>query len=145
MKVKMFWTDNGGEYTSKDFEEYLKREGIQYELTVPKTPQQNGVADRMNRTLVESVGAMLADSKLPERFFTEALVTGRHLCNRCPMTVVNGKTPVEMWTGKKPNVKNLCIFCCDAYAHVLKDERKNLGSKTKKSIISGYGDRIKGY
>lgn len=123
----------------------MKREGIQYELTVPKTPQQNGVADRMNRTLVESVGAMLADSKLPERFFTEALATGRHLCNRCSMTVVNGKTPFEMWTGKKTNVKNLCIFCCDAYAHVLKDERKNLDSKTNKNIISGYGNRIKGY
>ena len=72
-KVKVFRTDNGGggggEYTSTEFENYLKKEGITHQLTVPKTPEQNGVAERMNRTLVESVRSMLADAKLPHKFW----------------------------------------------------------------------------
>ena len=67
-KVKTFRTDNGREYTSTEFETYLKKEGVRHELTVAKTPQQNGVAERMNRTLVEIVRSMLSDSKLPKRF-----------------------------------------------------------------------------
>ena len=54
-KVKVLGTDNGGEYTSKEFEQLLKKQGTQHELTVPKTPQQNGVAERMNRALVETI------------------------------------------------------------------------------------------
>lgn len=145
IQIKTFRTDNGGEYTSKEFEDYLKKEGIHHELTIPKTPQQNGVAERMNRTLVESVRSMLADSKLPKRFWAEALATATYLRNRCPTTAVKGKTPFEVLTGKKPNVENLRIFGCDAYAHVPKDERKKLDSKTKKSVFLGYGDGIKGY
>ena len=145
MKVKTFRSDNGGEYTSREFKDYLKKEGIHHEFTIPKTPQQNGVAERMNRTLVESVRAMLADSKLPKRFWAEALATAMYLRNRSPTTAVKEKTPFEVLTGKKPNVENLRIFGCNAYAHVPKDERKKLDSKTKKSIFLGYGDGIKGY
>ena len=72
-KLKTLCTDNGGEYTSRDFQSYLKTEGIRHELTVPKNPEQNGVAERMNRTLLESVRAMLADAKLPQKFWAEAL------------------------------------------------------------------------
>ena len=63
MKVKVLRTYNGGEYTSKEFEQYLKKQCTQDELTVPKTPQQNGVAEVMNRTLVETIRSMLADSE----------------------------------------------------------------------------------
>ena len=75
IKMKTFRTDNYGEYTSKDFKDYLKKDGINHKFTIPKTPQQNGVAERMNQTLVESVRAMLADSKLPKRFWAEATAT----------------------------------------------------------------------
>ena len=67
-KLKALRTDNGGEYMSTEFQMYLKKEGVCHELTVPKTPEQNGVAERMNRTLVEGVRAMLADARLPHRF-----------------------------------------------------------------------------
>ena len=72
-ELKVLRTDNGGEYTSNKFKNYLKTEGVKYELTVPKTPEQNGVAERMNRTLVEAVRSMLADAKLPHKFWAEAL------------------------------------------------------------------------
>ena len=145
MKVKVLRTDNGGEYTSNEFEDYLTKHGIQHELTVPKTPQQNGVAERMNRTLVESIRSMLADSQLPKRFWAEALSTAAYLRNRCPTNAVKGKTPYEAWTGNKPNVGHLRIFGCDAYAHIPKDERRKLDSKTKRSIFLGYGNGVKGY
>ena len=66
MKVKVLRTDNGGEYTSKEFEQYLKKQGTQHGLTVPKMPQQNAVAEHMNRTLKETIRSMLADSELPK-------------------------------------------------------------------------------
>ena len=91
MKVKVLLTDNGGEYMSKEFEEYLAKHSIQHELTVPKTPQQNGVAERMNRKLMENIRLMLADSKLPKCFWAEALSTAAYLRNRCPMNAVEGK------------------------------------------------------
>ena len=70
-KLKMLRTDNGGEYTCTKFHQYLKREGIRHQLTIPKTPEENGVAERMNRTLIEKVRAMLADAKLPQKFWTK--------------------------------------------------------------------------
>ena len=74
-KVKTLRTDNGGEYTSREFELYLMREGINHETTIPHTPEQNGVAERQNRTLIEGVRTLLFDSKLPHRFWAEALST----------------------------------------------------------------------
>ena len=67
-KIKTLYSDNGGECTSKEFEDYLKKNGICHEHTVPKSPEQNGVAERMNWTLVETVRAMLSDSKPPKKF-----------------------------------------------------------------------------
>jgi len=72
--VKMFRSDNSGEITSNEFKEYLKMEEIKHEFTIPKCPEQNGVAERLNRTLVEMIRSMLADSQLPKSFWAEALV-----------------------------------------------------------------------
>ena len=83
-KVKILRSDNGGEYTSNKFEDYLKKEGIRHKYTIPKTPEQNGVSERMNRTLVEKLRSMLIDSKLPQRFWAEALSTAVYLINRSP-------------------------------------------------------------
>lgn len=130
--IKVLRTDNGGEYTSKEFENYLKKEGIKHEYTVPKTPEQNGVAERMNRTLVEMVRSMLSDSKLPKKFWAEALSTASYIRNRSPTNAVEGMTPYEVLKGRKPNVKHLRIFGCDAFVHVPKDERFKMDSKAKK-------------
>ena len=76
-------------------------------LSTPKTPEQNGVAERMNRTLVETVRAMLADTKLPHKFWAEAVSTAVYLRNRSPSKAVKGMTPYEAWTGERPNVNHL--------------------------------------
>ena len=144
-KLKALRTDNGGEYTSTEFETYLKKEGVWHELTVPKTPEQNGVAERMNRTLVEITRSMLGYSKLPHKFWAEALSTAIYLRNRSLTKAVEAMTPFEAWVGEKPNVGHLQTFGCVAYAHVAKDERKKLDSKARKCIFLGYGTETKGY
>ena len=106
-KLKVLRTDNGGEYTSTEFNEYLKREGIKHELSVPKNPEQNGVAERLNRTLIEAVRAMLSSSKLPHKFWAEALSTAVYLKNRSYTKAVIKMTPHEAWSGRRPSVKHL--------------------------------------
>ena len=144
-KLKVLRSDNGGEYTSAEFEDYLKSEGVRHECTVPKTPEQNGVAERMNRTLMETVRSMLANAKLPQKFWAEALSTAAYLRNRSPTKAVKQMTPFEAWTNEKPNVEHLRVFGCDAYSHVAKDERQKLDSKARKCIFVGYGAETKGY
>ena len=121
-KLKTLRSDNGGEYTSKEFKDHFKEEGIHHEFTIPKTPEQNGVAERVNRTLVECVRSMLCESKLPKRFWAEALSTATYLRNRSPTNAVSNMTPYEAFTGDKPHVEHLRVFGCLCYARVPKDE-----------------------
>ena len=144
-RIKTLRTDNGGEYTSKEFQAHLKACGIRHELTIPKTPEQNGVAERLNRTLVEMTRAMLLDSKLPQSFWAEAVSTAAYLRNRSPTSAVEGMTPHEAWYGCKPGVEHLRVFGSTAYVHTPKDSRGKLDSKTSKCILVGYGSVQKGY
>ena len=83
---------------------------MRHELTVPKTPEQNGVAERANRTLVEMVRSTLVDSKLPPKFWAEALSTAVYLQNRSPTKAVEGMTPFEAWMGENPKVEHLDVL-----------------------------------
>ena len=143
--VKALRTDNGGEFTSTELKNYLKEEGIKHELTIPKCPEQNGVAERLNRTLVEMIRSMLADSEFPKSFWAEALATAIYLRNRSPTKAVEGKTPYEKMYGQKPKVGHLRVFGCTAYSHIPKDERQKLDPKARKCIFLGYFTNRKGY
>ena len=145
LKIKALCTDNGGEYTSNEFENYQKTEGIQHETTIPKIPEQNGVAERMNQTLVETIRAMLAEQNCRRGFGQKPYQQQTYLCNRCPTRAVQGMTPYEVWTGRKPNVSNLRILGCNAYAHIPKDERGKIDSKIRRCIFLGYGETTKGF
>ena len=105
--VKTFRTDNGGEYCSKEFESFLKDEGIVHQLTVPYNPAQNGVSERKNHTLVESARSMMSHGKIPVEFWAEAMNTVVYLRNRSPTTSLEGMTPYECLFGQKPDVSNL--------------------------------------
>ena len=120
-EVKALRIDNGGKFTSNEFEEYLRKDGVKHKLKIQKCPQQNGIAERTNRTLVEMVKLMVADSKLPKAFWAEALATTIYLRNRCPTKAVKGKTPYEALTGEKPKVEHLRVFRHAAYSHIPKD------------------------
>ena len=144
-KLKILHSDNGGEYTSNEFKAHVTAEGVRHELTIPKTPQQNGVAECMNRTLVEMARSMLIGANMPQTFWAEAISTAAYLRNRSPTKSIQGITPYEAWTGDKPCVDGLRIFGCQAFVHIPKDERKKLESKSRKCILLGYGRATKGY
>ena len=93
-----------------------------HERTISKTPEQNGVAERKNRTLVETMRSMLAGAKLPHKFWAEALSTAVYLQNRSPTKAVKEMTPYQAWTGERPTVQHLRIFGCTVFAHVQNEE-----------------------
>lgn len=139
-------TDNGGEYTSKEFETYLKSKGIHHQLTVPHTPEQNGVAERMNRTLMESARSMIAHAGLPNCYWAEAVSTAAYLRNRIITTAFDKKmTPFERWYGRKPDLSHLRVFGCMGYAHIPDVQRQKLDKKAEKFRLVGYSIQSKGY
>ena len=132
-------TDNGGEYLSSAFQNYLKEKGIRHELTVPHSPQQNGVSERMNQTLVESACSMIAHAGLLNIFWVEAISAAAYVRNRLPTMVLKEReTPYERWYGRKPDVSHFRVFGCMAYTHVPDCKRRKLDTNSKKMHFVGY-------
>ncbi|KAH9651797.1 Integrase catalytic domain-containing protein [Citrus sinensis] len=144
-KIKCLRTDNGGEYTDGEFLAFCKQEGIQRQFTVAYTPQQNGVAERMNRTLTERIRAMLRTAGLPNSFWAEAAKTACYIVNRSPSTAIGLKTTMEMWTGKPADYSYLHAFGCPVYVMYNAQERTKLDAKSVRCIFLGYADGVKGY
>ena len=105
-----------------EFKEYLEAEVVRHELTIPMTPEQNGVAERKNRTLVEAVRLMLIGAKLPKKFWAESFSTTVYLRNLSSSKAVVGMTPFEAWNNYKPDVSHLRVYGCTVYPHIEKDE-----------------------
>ncbi|GJX75492.1 transposable element [Tanacetum coccineum] len=141
-KIKRLRTDNGLEFCSREFEAFCRDEGIVRHYTVRYTPQQNGVAERMNRTLLERTRCLLLNAGLDRSFWAEALNTTCYLVNRSPATAIDCKTPIEVWTGKPADYSKLRVFGCPAYYHVSDGK---LNPRANKGIFMGYGDGVKGY
>ncbi|GJV64845.1 retrovirus-related pol polyprotein from transposon TNT 1-94 [Tanacetum coccineum] len=117
--IKHLRTDNGGEYKNDLFTKFCEDEGIVRHFTVRHTPQQNGVAERMNRTLLEKVRSMLSNVGLGKEFWAEVVTYACHLVNRLPSTDIDGKTPFEKWYGKPAtDYDSLHVFNSAAYYHV---------------------------
>lgn len=141
-RVKRLRIDNSLEFYSGEFNEFCKNQGITRHHTIKGTPQQNVVAKRMNRTLLEKAHCMLFIAGLPKKFWAEAVNTTCYLVNRSPSTAIECKKPEEVWSGKSIDYSCLRIFCCPAYAHV---NDGKLEPKAKKCIFLGYGQGVKGY
>ncbi|CAD7012038.1 unnamed protein product [Ceratitis capitata] len=143
-KIKVLRSDNGREYLSREFGNYLKENGIVRQLTVPHTPQQNGVAERANRTLVEMARSMLIHSESGECFWAEAVSTAAYLRNRAITKALTSSTPFEKWTGKKPCVSHFKVFGSLAIA-LDKTHKRKFQPKGKKLIMVGYSETSKAY
>jgi transposase InsO family protein len=102
--------DNGGEFTSKEFMDYCNSHGIKRQFFVARTPQQNGVVERKNKTIQEMVRTMLMDSKLIDIFWTQVVHTTIHIQNRVILKNNIDKTPYELWKGRPANVNNFRVF-----------------------------------
>jgi transposase InsO family protein len=145
LKVKCLRSDNGGEYELHEFKEYCAVNGVRMEKTVKGTPQQNGVAERMNRTLNERARSMRLKCGLPKMFWAEAVNTAAFLINRGPSTPLENGIPEEVWSGKKVNLSFVRIFGSTAYVHIADAERSKLDAKSVKCTFVGYGGDDFGY
>nr|UBX54621.1 transposon Pol polyprotein [Lupinus angustifolius] len=143
--IKALRSDRGKEYNSHEFDKFCEDEGIEPQLTVAYTPQQNGVSERKNRTVMEMARSMLKEKGLPNTFWAEAVYTVVYIMNRCPTKAIEGKSPIEAWSGRKPSAKHLRVFGSICYIHVPKEKRHKLEDKTIRGIFLGYSTQSKGY
>lgn len=144
-KIKSMRTDNGGEFVNAEFNSYLEKEGIRRQLTVPHTPQQNGVAERGNRTLVEMARSMMVHAGVRQSLWAEAINTAVYIRNRCPTRKLQNMTPYEVWCGRKPSVKHLRTFGACAVALDKSGGKSKFEAKGKQFIMVGYSTTAKAY
>jgi len=116
--IQTFRTDRGGEFNSHNFASFCELHGIRRQLTAAYTPQQNGVAERKNQTIMNMVRSMLVKKSIPKTFWLEAVNWSVHVLNRSPTLAVKNITPQEAWSKVRPSVNHFRIFGCIAYAHV---------------------------
>jgi transposase InsO family protein len=138
-------TDRGGEFNSNEFGELCKSQGIRRQLTVAYTPQQNGVAERKNQTIMNAVRSMLNERKVPKTFWSEAAKWCVHIQNRSPTTAVEDKTPEEAWSNEKPVVDYFRVFGCVAHVHIPDQKRSKLDDKSRKCVLLGVSDESKAW
>jgi len=145
VSIKCLRFDGGGEYFSNEFSEYLKEHRIQRKYSCSYSPQQNGVAKRKKKHIVEIARAMLNEKNFPNYFWAEVVATIVYTMNQTPTVAIHGMTPEEKFTGKKPNVSHLRVFGCIAYVHVPNKKRSKLDPKAEKCIFIRYSLEQKGY
>jgi transposase InsO family protein len=127
--IKCLRTNNGGEFMSMEFEKYCKEFGIDRDKTNSYTSQQNGVAKRMNTTLLERSKSMHSNANLHHELWVEVVTTTCCLVNRSPSTTIECKIPEEVWNGHPCNYSNLKVFGCEAYALISKHQHSKLDPK----------------
>ncbi|CAL9023657.1 unnamed protein product [Prunus brigantina] len=144
-KIKSLRSDRGGEFLSGEFNKFCEESGIQRQLTVAYSPQQNGVAERKNRTVVEMAKSMLHEKAIPYEFWAEAVNTAVYLLNRCPTKALKKVTLFEAYTGRKPGIAHLKIFGSPCHVLIPSALRHKLEENSHKCIFVGYGLCEKGY
>uniref|UniRef100_A0A2N9EW59 Integrase catalytic domain-containing protein n=1 Tax=Fagus sylvatica TaxID=28930 RepID=A0A2N9EW59_FAGSY len=144
-KIKCLRTDNGTEYRDGDFLKFCEEHGIKRHFTVRKTPQQNGVAERLNRTITETARCLRLNAELPKIFWAEAVDMACYIINRSPRVALDGKVAEEVWTGQEVDYSFMRIFGCPAYVHISGEDRSKLDPKSKKCIFLGFKKGVKGY
>lgn len=143
-RVKVVCSDGGKEYTGGALTGWLRDKGITHQTTTPYTPQQNGDAERYNRTVIEQVLALLADSGLDAKYWAEAAVTVNYVSNRVTQRHRDG-TPYEAFHGSKPDVGHLRVFGCRAWVRVPGELRRKLDARAVAGTFLGFGFGQKGW
>lgn len=143
--IKCLRTDRGGEFTSQEFNQFCKENGIKRQLTAAYTPQQNGVAERKNRTVMSMVRSLLSEKKIPKNFWPEAVNWAVHVLNRSPTLAVKDMTPEEAWSGITPSVEHFRVFGCVSHVHVPDVKRKKLEDKSFSCVLLGVSEESKAY
>jgi hypothetical protein len=144
-RIKCLRTDNGGEFKARALIDFCNAKGTRLERSTPYTPQQNGVAERKNRTILEYALSMLHAAHCSPRLWAQAVHTAGCVFNRTINTATGDKTPFELWHGRKPDLTGMRVFGCKAYVQVPRILRKKLEAKAKDAIFCGYPIGVKGW
>ena len=139
-------SDHGKEFENLGFDKFCNENGISHNFSAPRTPQQNGVVERKNRTLEEMARTMLCENNLPRYFWAEAINTSCYIINRAMVRPILKKTPYELFKGRKPNISYFHPFGCKCF--VLNNGKDNLGkfdAKSDEGIFLGYSTNSKAY
>ena len=131
LKEKCLRSDNGGEYIDGGFNEYCTAHGIRMKKTIHGTPQQNGVSERMNKTLNECARSMRLHARLLKFFWADAVNTAAYLINQGPSVPMEFKIPKEVWSRKEVKFSHLNFFGCISYVHIDSNGRSKLDAKSK--------------
>ncbi|KAI3672608.1 hypothetical protein L6452_38703 [Arctium lappa] len=145
LRVKVIRSDNGTEFKNNDLNNFCEEKGIERQYSAPRTPQQNGVAERRNGTLIEAARSLLADSKLPITFWTEAVNTAYYVQNRVLEVKSQDKTPYELFKKKKPFIGFFKPFGCPCTILNTKTHLGKFDSKAEDGFLVGYSSQSKAY
>ncbi|GJV35002.1 ribonuclease H-like domain-containing protein, partial [Tanacetum coccineum] len=137
-KVKIIRCDNGTEFKNRVMNEFCEKKGIKREFSIARTPQQNGVAERRNKTLIEAARTMLADSKLPTTFWAEAVNTAFYVQNRVIIVKPHNKTPYELFRGRTPALSFMRPFGCHVTILNTLDHLGKFDGKSDDGFFVGY-------
>ena len=143
--IKILRTDNGSEYINGKVEQIVKKFGMKHERTVVYTPEQNGVSERSNRTIVEMARTMLISKNLKKELWAEVVNSAVYLLNRTHVVDRLIKTPFEIWSGKQFDIDSLKVCGTRVFCHIPKVNRFKFDSKSKVGILIGYSEETKGY
>jgi transposase InsO family protein len=144
-KIKTLRLDNGGEFTSEELKEYCKDVEIKREISTSYNPQQNGIVERKNQTIMEAVKTMIHDQYLHMHLWVEAVKTTVYVQNKIPHKVLENNTLEEIFSREKPKVNHFRIFVYHVFVHVPKETRTKLDPFEQKGIFVGYSYTSKTY
>jgi hypothetical protein len=145
LRIKKIRSDNGTEFKNSQIEGFLEEEGIKHEFSSPYTPQQNGVVDRKNGTLLDMTRTMLDEYKTSDRFWAEAVNTACYTINRLYLHRILKKTSYELLTGKKRNVSYFRVFGSKCFILVQRGRKSKFAPKTVEGFLLGYDSNIRAY
>ncbi|GJW16782.1 putative ribonuclease H-like domain-containing protein [Tanacetum coccineum] len=144
-RVKVIRCYNGTEFKNKEMNQFCERKGIKREFSIARTPQQNRVAERKNRTLIEAARIMLADSKLPTTFWAEAVNTACYVQNRILVTKPHNRTPYELFHGRKLALGFMRTFGCPVTILNTIDHLGKFDGKADEGFFVGYSINSKAF
>jgi hypothetical protein len=144
LRIKKIRSDNGTEFKNSKIEGFLEEEGIKHEFSSPYTPQQNGVVERKNRTLLDMARTMLNEYKTPDRFWVEAN-TACYSINRLYLHRVLKKTSYELLTDKKPNVSYFRVFGSKCFILIKRGRKSKFAPKVVEDFLIGYDSNTRAY
>ncbi|KAK1699138.1 hypothetical protein QYE76_015835 [Lolium multiflorum] len=144
-EIKAIRTDNGTEFKNYTMQEFVDDEGIKHEFSAPYTPQQNGVVERKNQTIIEMARTMLSEFNSPHNFWGEAISTAVHYSNRLFLRPLHNKTPYELLTGNNPNVMYIRVFGCKCLVKNNKGKLGKFETRTIEGIFVGYAENSHAY